>query len=46
MNINTSNIDLSMDVLDTIEAPVETETVVAAIAGVALGVGIGILIAT
>lgn len=46
MNINTSNIDLSMDVLDTIEAPVETETVVAGIAGVALGIGIGILIAT
>jgi hypothetical protein len=46
MNINTSGIDLSMNVLETIEAPVETETVVAAIAGAALGIAVGILIAT
>lgn len=46
MNTVTSAIDLSLEHLDALEAPVETETVIAAVAGVALGIGIGILIAT
>jgi hypothetical protein len=46
MNNITSEIDLNMEALDVLEAPVETETWLAAAAGFALGVGVGILIAT
>jgi len=47
MNTDTSTIDLNMEALDLIEAPeMTTGEILAAVGGFALGVGIGVLIAT